>query len=357
MTCDDLYIGQVVAVLYTDRLWYRARIASFPGRRLIHVFYIDYGTSNDVDIDRLRHLHATFTRYPVQAYRGRIDGVRPLNGIKWPPEAAKRLLQLAKGSKPLAAQLTKKEPIFISSNEVVLVHVLNLIDTSTELDVSFALLLIEERLAVAEYEEEDEADVVVGGGGAGEGGGAKEDDEDSIPELTYHPVAYSNGVDQQWSPPSPTANRLKRSPSPQPTCPFPVLLQQRKHQIPSDYEHVKSLDRLTGLFPETNRSVAPSPVHPVVKTVNSAPATRQEPLHTSAKRRHIKPVDLPGGRRLHIFKLESVLYLSGFELAALIPQFQTEEKMTSDMEQMDLKVDSLVIRDHSFATVFIECVT
>ena len=74
LTHDDMYVTQMVAVLFTDNLWYRGRVTRFPGNRLVEVFYVDYGTTCKVYIDQLRHLHVKFAEFPMQAFRGRLYG-------------------------------------------------------------------------------------------------------------------------------------------------------------------------------------------------------------------------------------------------------------------------------------------
>lgn len=93
-----MYLGQIVAAKYTDGLFYRARITG-AYRQEIQVFYIDYGSSGTVGIDQLRHLHLTFTKLPVQAFLGRVFGIRPHpDESKWTVEAGRLLLDLVKGT-------------------------------------------------------------------------------------------------------------------------------------------------------------------------------------------------------------------------------------------------------------------
>lgn len=60
-----MYIGQLVAAMYTDNLWYRARIVGCH-EDLFQVFYVDYGSKNFVKLDRIRHLHLHFLKMPLQ---------------------------------------------------------------------------------------------------------------------------------------------------------------------------------------------------------------------------------------------------------------------------------------------------
>ncbi len=61
----EMYIGQLVAAMYTDNLWYRARIVGCH-EDFFQVFYVDYGSKNFVKPDRIRHLHLHFLKMPLQ---------------------------------------------------------------------------------------------------------------------------------------------------------------------------------------------------------------------------------------------------------------------------------------------------
>lgn len=97
MSRGEMYLGQIVAAMYTDGLFYRARIVG-THQKEIQVFYIDYGSSGVVNIDRLRHLHIAFTRLPVQAFLGRVFGIQPYpDQSKWSLESGKVFLNMVKG--------------------------------------------------------------------------------------------------------------------------------------------------------------------------------------------------------------------------------------------------------------------
>ena len=97
MSRSEMYIGQLVAAMYTDNLWYRARIIGCYQEEFL-VFFLDYGSKNYVNIARIRHLDLQFTKLPLQAFRGRIFGICPLpDEKKWSTEAGKWFLDLIKG--------------------------------------------------------------------------------------------------------------------------------------------------------------------------------------------------------------------------------------------------------------------
>ena len=154
MSYEDLFIGQVVAAIYEDNYYYRGKVVCFLDKQHIQVFYLDYGTTKILKVEQLRHLHLSFTELPVQAYRGRLYGIRPTNiNGKWSLDAFKLFLDLVKMSKPLAAELIEKEFAPNCMNETETVFVLDLVDTSTEDDVHIANRLIKEGLAVADSKE------------------------------------------------------------------------------------------------------------------------------------------------------------------------------------------------------------
>ena len=63
------------------------------------------------------------------------------------------------------------------------------------------------------------------------------------------------------------------------------------------------------------------------------------------------------GRKLHIIKLGDEMFLSGIEMALLIPKCQTEENLDRLKAQMNLGVECTVIYAQTTPNVFIECVT
>lgn len=47
----------------------------------LQVFFVDYGTVDEVDTQNIRFLKKDFVTLPAQAYRGVIDGIKPIQGI------------------------------------------------------------------------------------------------------------------------------------------------------------------------------------------------------------------------------------------------------------------------------------
>lgn len=102
----EMYLGQLVAAQYHDNLWYRARIVR-SYRSQFEVFFIDYGSVTYVEIERLRHLSLQFTTLPIQAFRGRMFGIKSHpNPYKWSIESGKQFLELVKSKVFLLSTLS-----------------------------------------------------------------------------------------------------------------------------------------------------------------------------------------------------------------------------------------------------------
>lgn len=55
------------AAQYTvDKKWYRAKIIALPGKRMVEVFYVDYGNQELVAWNQIRRLQPRFLRIPAQ---------------------------------------------------------------------------------------------------------------------------------------------------------------------------------------------------------------------------------------------------------------------------------------------------
>lgn len=173
----EIYIGQLVAARYVDNLWYRARIIGFRNGEF-EMFYIDYGSSGVVTIDKIRHLPLHFTKLPVQAFRGRLYGIKPTSkDDKWTAEASSCFLKLIKGicvincahfsvlisvcvagSRVIAAAKIEEECLMITDSEYETSYALTLVDTNSEEDIHIAEHLVEEGLAAVQYDDNSNGD-------------------------------------------------------------------------------------------------------------------------------------------------------------------------------------------------------
>lgn len=83
---ENVLIGLYVAVFYTC-LWHRAKVLKVLPEGIVRVFYVDFGTVEDVNLDRIRFLCEEFLQPPCFAQRGVLSHIQPENGA-WSKESA-----------------------------------------------------------------------------------------------------------------------------------------------------------------------------------------------------------------------------------------------------------------------------
>ena len=275
---EEIYIGQVVAAQYSDRMWYRGRVVACREGQL-KIFFLDYGSTLNVDMEKVRHLHVQFTKLPIQGLRGRLFGICPVSNeqSKWSVESSKYFLSLVMGSKMtgskvIAAATMKQE---FDESEMLPVFALTLIDTNSEKDIDIADCLVEKGLAQ---------------------------------------IDCSDAVEIQV----PT-NLILQSRSPSPTIPLPPQ---------------SAIGTITVQDQEISGSM------------NTAPLKRQ-----------VKALEMADGHKVHIIRVDEEMFLSGIEMALLIPNCQTEENLDRTKAQMNLAVECTVIHAQTTPNVFNECDT
>lgn len=96
---SDVLAGRACAACFYNR-WHRGEIVgSFDAKsKKAKIFFIDYGTTSDVSIEKLCHLPKKFAQLPRQACRGRLALVAPIaNEDAWrfgaPPDTTACMLQ------------------------------------------------------------------------------------------------------------------------------------------------------------------------------------------------------------------------------------------------------------------------
>lgn len=72
----------------------------------LQVFYIDFGTVGEIEIDLLRFMHYDFAKLPIQAIRASLANLKPFKAKHWNVEDTKLFLDLVSG-KTLIAELEK----------------------------------------------------------------------------------------------------------------------------------------------------------------------------------------------------------------------------------------------------------
>uniref|UniRef100_A0A8C1UUE8 Tudor domain containing 1 n=1 Tax=Cyprinus carpio TaxID=7962 RepID=A0A8C1UUE8_CYPCA len=91
-------IGELCAVKFSlDRNWYRAEVRSVDvARRVVSVFYIDFGNEENVTLDNIRPLSENIDAAPPFALQCCVAGVKPLTG-SWTGECTIAVRQLIAG--------------------------------------------------------------------------------------------------------------------------------------------------------------------------------------------------------------------------------------------------------------------
>jgi len=107
----DVNQGDLLAVPWTDNMWYRGKVIGVKDLITLKVFYLDYGSVADVKRSSARQLIPEFHKLPCQAILGKLWGLLPVDGQKWSGSATKRILRLTKNShqEPLQAIVRGKE--------------------------------------------------------------------------------------------------------------------------------------------------------------------------------------------------------------------------------------------------------
>ena len=98
-----------------DNFWYRAKVISFDKKNnLATVFFIDYGNTESLSIDRLRHLNGQFCRSNRQAVPLSLANIAPLSEDKvWKEAEIETFIKLA---------LNRPGEIYVKSKENWPIH-------------------------------------------------------------------------------------------------------------------------------------------------------------------------------------------------------------------------------------------
>ena len=96
--------GDLVAVPWTDNMWYRGRVMGVKDLTTLRVFYLDYGSVADVKRSSARLLASQFLYLPAQALLTKLSGLLPAGGKKWASASTGRLSQLTRNSHMMGLQ-------------------------------------------------------------------------------------------------------------------------------------------------------------------------------------------------------------------------------------------------------------
>ncbi|PNF34127.1 hypothetical protein B7P43_G01154 [Cryptotermes secundus] len=87
-------VGMPCAAQYTvDKKWYRAKIIALPGKRMVEVFYVDYGNQELVAWNQIRRLQPRFLRIPAQAVHCSMSDIIP-SEQHWTPAVKEYLMKV-----------------------------------------------------------------------------------------------------------------------------------------------------------------------------------------------------------------------------------------------------------------------
>ena len=76
-------IGSYCAAPYSDGSWYRGRITAVNPTQGVSVHYIDYGNTDQVEVDTLRELAPEFCGMPAQALKCQLNNASPAASNQW----------------------------------------------------------------------------------------------------------------------------------------------------------------------------------------------------------------------------------------------------------------------------------
>lgn len=97
---EHLRRGYACAALYCN-IWHRGEIQGQPKDGKVAIFFVDYGTVDQVYIDEIRYLLVSFCYTPKLCHRGTLDFVKPIN-CRWNVETTTFLLGLVTDRKLIA---------------------------------------------------------------------------------------------------------------------------------------------------------------------------------------------------------------------------------------------------------------
>ena len=135
------FIGMLCGSCFSDDTFYRARISAI-NNTTVTVYYIDFGNFSETSVNELIPLtDATFLNMPAQAINCRLGNVKPTEST-WSDEAKLKFGTLT-FNKLINAKVLNSEGS---------VYVLELVDTSSALDINIADELVKAHLAVSPFQ-------------------------------------------------------------------------------------------------------------------------------------------------------------------------------------------------------------
>ncbi|XP_013419646.1 uncharacterized protein LOC106180249 [Lingula anatina] len=150
-TCMSVQLGDLVAAPFEhDNNWYRARVVQQMDGGLYDVYFVDFGDSIYVAVEKLRKLRADFLQLPFQAVECSLASVEPAQDdsgqTRWSDQAvdAFETLTYCAQWKVLNARATELLPTDTGTS----IPSLELVDTNSEQDIDIGEELIKRGFAV-----------------------------------------------------------------------------------------------------------------------------------------------------------------------------------------------------------------
>lgn len=89
--------GYACAAIYQN-IWHRGEIQGTPKDEKVKIFFVDYGTVDEIPITDVRYLWDSFCRTPKLCHRGTLDFVKPIR-YSWNNETTFFFINLVKNKK------------------------------------------------------------------------------------------------------------------------------------------------------------------------------------------------------------------------------------------------------------------
>ncbi|XP_055376542.1 uncharacterized protein LOC129608828 [Condylostylus longicornis] len=132
MHLSNMNPNQLCVALY-NKYWHRAKILQVPVENFVKVYFVDYGTIDNIHISSLKYIHKDFVNIPSQAYRGCFAFLNPAD-MFWQRDCTYTLLSYVYEKK-----LWAKLEYFDQDDKI---YHITVIDTSTRKDININKFLI-----------------------------------------------------------------------------------------------------------------------------------------------------------------------------------------------------------------------
>ena len=110
--------GYACAAMYQN-IWHRGEIQEKPKDEKVKIYFVDYGTIDDIPITDVRYLLANFCHTPKLCHRGTLDFVKPIR-YSWNNEATFFFINLVRNKKLIGgvSEIDGKVSCYVQKNEI-----------------------------------------------------------------------------------------------------------------------------------------------------------------------------------------------------------------------------------------------